>query len=152
MYVKVNGGAVESFPYGAGELVRDNPDTSFPAVMSDEFLARYGIYPVEPREVPQPFDPVNQNASVIDPVFEAGVWVQIWSITAASSDEVAQRTADLAQNARATRDDLLAQSDWTQLPDSPADKPEWATYRAELRGVTDQSGFPTNIVWPTKPE
>ena len=34
------------------------------------------------------------------------------------------------------RDILLAQSDWTQLPDSPltdAKKTEWATYRQALR-------------------
>ena len=148
MYVKVENGAVKAFPYGGGELMRDNPNTSFPAVMSDEFLARYGILPVSPREIPQSFDPVTQNASVADPALEDGAWVQAWSITAASSDEVAQRTADLAQNVRATRDTLLMQSDWTQLPDSPADKPRWAAYRASLREVTDQPGFPTNVVWP----
>lgn len=148
MYVKVKDGAVEAFPYGGGELMRDNPNTSFPAIMSDAVLARYGILPVEPREIPQPFDPINQNASVVDPVLEGGVWVQSWSITPASADEVAQRTDDLAQNVRAQRDELLVQSDWTQLPDSPADKPRWAAYRAELREVTDQPGFPTNVVWP----
>lgn len=152
MYVKVEDGAVKAFPYGGGELMRDNPNTSFPSVMSDEFLARYGILPVEARGVPQPFDSVTQNASVANPVLEAGVWVQAWAITAASSDEIAQRTADLAQSVRATRDALLVQSDWTQLPDSPADKPRWATYRASLREVTDQPGFPTNVVWPTAPE
>ena len=37
---------------------------------------------------------------------------------------------------RSKRDALLAQSDWTQMPDSPltdAKKQEWADYRQNLR-------------------
>jgi hypothetical protein len=29
---------------------------------------------------------------------------------------------------------------------------EWLTYHQELRDITDQSGFPTSVVWPTQPE
>ena len=47
---------------------------------------------------------------------------------------------------------LLA-SDWTQLPDVPLEtKQAWATYRQALRDITDQPGYPTNIVWPTPPQ
>jgi hypothetical protein len=34
---------------------------------------------------------------------------------------------------RLHRDRLLAQSDWTQLPDAPVDREAWATYRQALR-------------------
>jgi hypothetical protein len=34
---------------------------------------------------------------------------------------------------RAVRNQLLAQSDWTQLPDAQCDKAAWATYRQALR-------------------
>lgn len=52
---------------------------------------------------------------------------------------------------RARRDVLLAQSDWTQLPDVPlATKAAWADYRQALRDVTTQSD-PTNITWPVAP-
>ena len=34
---------------------------------------------------------------------------------------------------RAIRNDLLAQSDWTQLPDATVDREAWATYRQALR-------------------
>jgi hypothetical protein len=34
---------------------------------------------------------------------------------------------------RAIRNDLLAQSDWSQLPDAPVDREAWATYRQALR-------------------
>ena len=29
---------------------------------------------------------------------------------------------------------------------------EWADYRISLLSLTDQSGFPRNVTWPTKPE
>lgn len=29
---------------------------------------------------------------------------------------------------------------------------EWSAYRTALLDITDQAGFPYNIVWPTKPE
>lgn len=52
------------------------------------------------------------------------------------------------------RNDLLYQSDWTQIPNNPltAEKQaEWATYRQELRDIPQQSGYPLNVVWPVAP-
>jgi hypothetical protein len=51
---------------------------------------------------------------------------------------------------RRLRNELLANSDWTQLPDSPADKALWATYRQELRDITEQTD-PFTLVWPESP-
>ena len=54
--------------------------------------------------------------------------------------------------ARKQRDELLAASDWTQLPDVPLEtKSVWATYRQQLRDITDQPGWPTSINWPEIP-
>lgn len=53
---------------------------------------------------------------------------------------------------RAERNQLLQQSDWTQLPDVPlATKEAWAVYRQALRDITNQPD-PFNIVWPTPPQ
>ena len=57
----------------------------------------------------------------------------------------------LAAAARARRDSLLAASDWSQLPDAPADNAAWASYRQALRDVPDQPGFPADIAWPEAP-
>jgi hypothetical protein len=46
---------------------------------------------------------------------------------------------------------MLAESDWTQLPDAPVDKEAWATYRQALRDITKQDGFPEDVEWPTRP-
>lgn len=60
-----------------------------------------------------------------------------------------------AEDMRNKRNILLAESDWTQLPDVPAwvseRISEWVVYRQALRDVPQQSEFPTNINWPTKP-
>ena len=50
--------------------------------------------------------------------------------------EESKRNAYLNERMRMERDILLAQSDWTQMPDSPltdAKKQEWADYRQSLR-------------------
>lgn len=57
----------------------------------------------------------------------------------------------LSANVRSKRNQLLADSDWTQIPDAPVDQAAWKLYRQELRDVTNQSGFPTTVVWPVKP-
>ena len=39
----------------------------------------------------------------------------------------------LTSRMRIHRDRLLAESDWTQLPDAPVEREAWATYRQQLR-------------------
>lgn len=59
---------------------------------------------------------------------------------------------EVAARVRTERDHLLLSSDWTQVPDAPAEtKTEWAAYRQELRDVTEQIGFPFSINWPVAP-
>jgi hypothetical protein len=61
-------------------------------------------------------------------------------------------TEELAVIARAERNLLLAATDWTQAADVPqATKDLWAPYRQALRDVPEQSGFPSDIQWPVKP-
>ena len=60
---------------------------------------------------------------------------------------------------RQNRNQLLSQSDWTQLPDVPltdAKKAEWAVYRTELRDLpltvtAINSDRTITVIWPTKP-
>lgn len=53
---------------------------------------------------------------------------------------------------RYQRDQMLAATDWTQMPDIPqATKDLWQPYRQALRDIPQQAEFPYNIVWPTQP-
>jgi|DEB0MinimDraft_4_1074332.scaffolds.fasta_scaffold01441_9 hypothetical protein len=49
---------------------------------------------------------------------------------------------------------LLKESDWTMLLDSPltnSQRAEWKAYRAKLRNIRTQKGFPEETIWPIPP-
>lgn len=53
---------------------------------------------------------------------------------------------------RRRRDKLLAECDWTQLPDVPEFiRLAWAPYRQALRDITTQPEFPLQVTWPSAP-
>ena len=54
--------------------------------------------------------------------------------------------------ARQERNALLVASDWTQVADAPVDQAAWASYRQELRDVTSQETFPSEVTWPVAPQ
>lgn len=60
-------------------------------------------------------------------------------------------TSVLENEIRLQRNNLLAESDWTQVADAPVDKAAWAAYRQSLRDIPQQTGFPTEVTWPTAP-
>lgn len=66
----------------------------------------------------------------------------------------APTTEELAAQARSQRDALIAATDYLMATDYPLTdekRRELTVYRQALRDVPEQSGFPTEIVWPTKP-
>lgn len=69
-----------------------------------------------------------------------------WSAAFISSPE--QHRALQTEAIRVTRDRLLRETDWTQLPDAPVDKARWAIYRQELRDLPAQ----TEPAWPKRPD
>lgn len=76
-----------------------------------------------------------------------GVPVEISAVDI-ESEEIRKAWISLRQN----RNTLLANSDWTQIPDSPADSVAWAQYRQELRDLPSNTQDPRFPVWPEKPE
>jgi hypothetical protein len=57
----------------------------------------------------------------------------------------------LFERMRIQRDRLLAESDWTQLPDSSADKQAWADYRQALRDLPATWTPGPTVEFPTPP-
>lgn len=57
----------------------------------------------------------------------------------------------LIERIRNWRNAELVASDWTQLPDAPADKAAYATYRQELRDLMAQSEDARAFIFPIKP-
>lgn len=153
MYVLAPNQTVETFPYSIGALRRDNPSTSFPRNLSDTVLASWNVFPVV--DVPAPsYDLATENCNQVNPTLQDGEWMMTWAVTSASSDEIAVRLVNKSAEVRQQRDQLLTESDWTQMPDSPLSdsaKTAWSTYRQELRDLSAANGFPFTMSWPTKP-
>lgn len=62
-------------------------------------------------------------------------------------------TSVKAERVRSIRNGLLQETDYIMLPDYPLqDKTQWENYRQQLRDITEQAGFPDNVVYPIKPE
>ena len=77
-----------------------------------------------------------------------------------TAEEVAlNNTAQIEGNTfsnRNTRNQLLTESDWTQIPDSSLTdeaKALWVTYRTALRDITAHEDWPelADADWPTAP-
>jgi len=149
MHVLVSNGAVENYPYTIGNLRRDNPNVSFPKNPSDATLENFGMFRV--TKVDRPAYDHTKNIQEGTPVLTDGVWTQVWNVTDATSEEIAERTANESANVRAQRDRKLADTDWSGLSDTTMSS-EMATYRQALRDVPSQSGFPWTVNWPSQPE
>lgn len=85
MYIKVNNDVIENYPYTIGNLRKDNPQVSFPAIIPDSLLAEYGVYPVKPSKKPS----YNVAKIIKEGVPERidGVWTQVWVEEFASYEE-----------------------------------------------------------------
>jgi hypothetical protein len=67
-----------------------------------------------------------------------------------NADRIAFEQNDLPDLVRLERDKLLAETDYLALSDTTLSS-DMAAYRQALRDITGQSGFPTDVTWPTKP-
>ena len=66
--------------------------------------------------------------------------------------EINKKSERKWNSVRAQRNQLLAQSDWTQVADAPGDKAAWATYRQALRNLPSTSTDPDALIWPNSPD
>jgi len=139
---------VARYPYTLTDLKRENTNTSFPALIDDATAASFSVVPVKPTLPPVANYQVNLERTA---VLQNNSWVEKWVETPATPEQISERTAAAANDARLKRNQLLIDCDWTQLPDAPVNADVWATYRQELRDITGQLDFPWSIEWPEMP-
>jgi len=91
-------------------------------------------------------------------ILSDGVWAAPVIYTPSAEELAARAEAQLtatkeslSASVRTERNAKLAETDWTQIIDSTADKAAWATYRQALRDITTQAGFPLTVEWPVQP-
>ena len=136
--------------------------------LTPEIMAELGIDPVleGPQATTTPPYQFSQRSGVeqiaeqwftkytVGPIFTDRAATETEAAQTAAEQEAAykaQKDAEQATSVRTDRTKRLADSDWTQIADSTADKAAWATYRAALRDITKADGFPWTMVWPTQP-
>ena len=155
-----------------GQWRSANPNTSLPRVWKAATLDALDLEPVlaAPKPSTEQYETARRNGVVQD---ANSNWVTAWEVvdmfTSYTDEEgvfhskleqeqayQAGLDAKVAESNRTKRNTLLADSDWTQMNDSPLTnevKTAWATYRQELRGITDLDAWP-NLAdddWPVQP-
>jgi hypothetical protein len=117
-------------------------------------MAEYGMFPVGYEAAPE-YDPLThrlQHSS--QPVLKDGKWVLTKTVVELTAQQIADRDAAKGKEVRNKRNQLLSDSDWTQIADAPVNATAWATYRQALRDITDHVNFPylQEADWPVKPQ
>lgn len=76
MYLKLNNGVIEKYPYTVNELRKENPETSFPKNIPESLLNEFGVFKVENT----PTDVVGIGKFLFEgqPELVDGVWKQVW--------------------------------------------------------------------------
>jgi hypothetical protein len=121
------------------------PNTSFgergPSV---EWIKSEGYYVTS---VYKPYDHATEKLVPANPHLFDGMCCLV-DVEPLTAEELQARIDTQWQVVRTQRNQMLKDSDWTQLSDSPVDKAAWATYRQALRDITQQAD-PFNFTWPT---
>jgi hypothetical protein len=151
MYLKVSGSTI-TYPYSVQNLKNENPNISFPTIISDSLLESFNIYKVETKNSGYDSDD-SKDVTEVTPTLSGSVYVQTYTISDADTETINKRREIKWSEVRSGRDSLLSESDWTQFNDSPisgSTLTDWQTYRQSLRDITNQSD-PYDITWPNIP-
>jgi len=134
-----------------GEHFRLFPNVSFPnKTVPDEWLTENNCLKLSSTKE---FDSATQSLVAVEPYLENGIAYAV-KVVDKTDAQITYDNKLKEDTVRKQRDRLLAESDWTQMPDSPLTtekKAEWATYRQALRDITDDADFP-NVAMPDYPD
>ncbi len=105
--------------------------------------------------IPYTVDPADTDTTIDNDAIMALIGTDFAAYVAPTQAEL---DAAAAAQVRAERDNILAREvdpivsnnlRWAEM--TAENQAEWAAYRTALLDITDQSGFPHDITWPTKP-
>jgi len=128
------------------QILKANPNTSFALPLSDAALA--GLNMAKLLEDARPSYDADTQTVIEGAVEErSGSYYQTFSVIDRPAEAIENDLNNKKANVRAQRNARLAETDWAMMPDSPLidyDKGIMASYRAALRDVPAQAGFPNN--------
>jgi hypothetical protein len=123
------------------------PNTSFgDRGPSLEWIAEQGYYVIT---VWKPYNHATEKLVSAAPHLYDGMCCLV-NVEPLTQEELDQRVTTQWQVIRTQRNQMLKDTDWTQLADAPVDKAVWAVYRQALRDIPSQLD-PFNITWPKQP-
>lgn len=152
MYVKIENGSVEEYPYTIRQLRRDNPRVSFPKEIADSILSSYGVYPVTVETEPSYTERTQNISPNSTPTLSNGAWRLGWTVSNKTTDETQAYDNDVAEGNRIIRNQKLAETDYFALSDVIMSD-SMQLYRQQLRDITTHENWPhlSDNDWPTKP-
>jgi len=120
------------------------PNTSFgDRGPSLEWIAEQGYYVIS---VWKPYNHATEKLVSAAPHLFDGMCCLV-DVEPMTADELKSRVDTQWAVIRNQRNQMLKDTDWTQVADAPVDNLTWAIYRQELRDITTQAN-PFNITWP----
>lgn len=126
------------------------PNTSFPiSGPSDEFLAENGAKKINRSKS---YDALTQKLVQVA-AYDDGEFVSVVQVQSLTAEEIQSAKDSAMVQLRGTRNNLLTQCDWTQIPDCTVDKQAWAAYRQALRdfpATVEDARLP--VEWPKSPD
>ena len=132
--------------------LKENNGPSFNQV-TPEILELLDADPV--FEGPQPVLTRYQVSNMIGTIQkEDGKWYTNWIAVDLDDDAKLALDERVAETVRTDRNNKLLETDWVVIKALETNSPlstEWISYRQALRDITQQPGFPWDIVWPSKP-
>lgn len=145
-YVQAQGDTFIRHIFDAEPTQWDADNYCYARRLTPEQVVHFGVH--KKQIVTPPYhDPATQHLEEGPAVLVDGVWTQNYIVSDLGADASAEKVGAQWDVVRAERNKLLADCDWTQLPDASADAAAWAVYRQALRDITSQAN-PFNIVWP----
>lgn len=154
LYIKIEDSQPVGFPVTESTLRQVLSNVSLPYDIDLDELLVLGFAPYEkvlPPEV-QRFEKIVE----LTPIFDGSKAVQNLQVEEMSDQEKAAFTEEQLAESRSKQQELLASTDWTELPSVRAKNSEdWAAaydlYRTELRDVDKQEAWPFDVIWPKPP-
>lgn len=132
--------------------------TKYPSLKEQlAFLAKQNYYPLSDKpehsvESLGDFNRFTHTPSFTEVKLTKGLAIPKWRLTPLTKEETTYITSCYVKSIRARRDQLLAESDWTQLSDVPEEtKLKWRSYRQALRDLPNQFLQDYICEWPQLP-
>lgn len=147
MYALVKDGAVAAYPYSDEQLRKDNPNVSFPAELTNDVRARFGMRPLidTTPPAPAPYEEVVEDT----PVPSGARWARAYSLRRAQdpAEAFTQKRQALREAVKRLRD--IKEEQGALTPFGPIDTGPASTKRLLALQGSAVATILTNTSWET---